>query len=113
MRAGRARWKVENETFNTLKNQGYQFEHNFGHGQQFLSALFATLMMLAFFVDQLQQFGCKLFQAVWHKLGSKQHLWERIRALFFDLPFLSMTQLYQALLYGYRIEGLIILHDTG
>ena len=23
MRAGRARWKVENETFNTLKNQGY------------------------------------------------------------------------------------------
>lgn len=113
MRAGRARWKVENETFNTLKNQGYQFEHNFGHGQQFLSLLFATLMMLAFFVDQLQQFGCNLFQAVWHKLGSKQHLWERIRALFFDLPFLSMTQLYQALLYGYRVEGLVILSDTG
>ncbi len=31
MQGGRARWKVENETFNTLKNQGYQFEHNFGH----------------------------------------------------------------------------------
>ena len=30
MRAGRARWKIENETFNTLKNQGYHFEHNFG-----------------------------------------------------------------------------------
>jgi len=28
MRAGRARWKIENETFNTLKNQGYQFEHS-------------------------------------------------------------------------------------
>ena len=28
MRASRARWKVENETFNTLKNQGYHFEHN-------------------------------------------------------------------------------------
>jgi hypothetical protein len=25
---GRARWKIENETFNTLKNQGYHFEHN-------------------------------------------------------------------------------------
>ena len=24
MRGGRARWKIENETFNTLKNQGYQ-----------------------------------------------------------------------------------------
>jgi len=23
MRAGRARWKIENETFNTLKNLGY------------------------------------------------------------------------------------------
>lgn len=30
MQGGRARWKVENETFNTLKNQGYQFEHSFG-----------------------------------------------------------------------------------
>ena len=30
MRAGRARWRIENETFNTLKNQGYHFEHNFG-----------------------------------------------------------------------------------
>jgi len=35
MRGGRARWKIENETFNTLKNQGYHYEHNFGHGQQF------------------------------------------------------------------------------
>src|SRR5215470_7396341 len=34
MRGGRARWKIENETFNTLKNQGYNFEHNYGHGEQ-------------------------------------------------------------------------------
>ncbi len=25
MRAGRARWRIENETFNTLKNQGCEF----------------------------------------------------------------------------------------
>ena len=30
MRGGRARWKIANETFNTLKNQGYNFEHNYG-----------------------------------------------------------------------------------
>lgn len=30
VRGGRARWHIENETFNTLKNQGYHFEHNFG-----------------------------------------------------------------------------------
>jgi hypothetical protein len=28
MRAGRSRWKIENEVFNTLKHQGYNFEHN-------------------------------------------------------------------------------------
>ena len=113
MRAGRARWKVENETFNTLKNQGYHWEHNFGHGDQFLSALFATLMMLAFRVDQLLQLASPLFQDLWHKLGSKRMLWQRIRALFFDLPFCSMTQVYQALLYGYRVETLVIFDDTG
>ena len=32
MRIGRSRWKGENEAFNTLKNQGYHFEHNCGHG---------------------------------------------------------------------------------
>src|SRR6266403_490071 len=44
MRGGRARWKIENETFNTLKNQGYNFEHNYGHGEQHLSVVFAMLM---------------------------------------------------------------------
>src|SRR5438128_3661818 len=45
MRGGRARWKIENETFNTLKNQGYNFEHNYGHGTQTLSVVFAIVMM--------------------------------------------------------------------
>ena len=35
-RGGRARWHIENETFNTLKNQDYHFEHNFGHGYKHL-----------------------------------------------------------------------------
>ena len=39
---GRARWKIENETFNTLKNQGYNFEHNYGHGKKNLSNLLAV-----------------------------------------------------------------------
>src|SRR2546426_10220309 len=55
MRGGRARWKIENETFNTLKNQGYNFDHNYGHGEQHLSVVLATLMMLAFLVDQKRQ----------------------------------------------------------
>lgn len=45
---GRARWKVENETFNVLKNNGYNLEHNFGHGKQTLASVFLTLNLLAF-----------------------------------------------------------------
>jgi hypothetical protein len=102
MRGGRARWKIENETFNTLKNQGYNFEHNYGHGTQNLSVVFATVMMLAFLVDQTQQLCCALFQAVWAKLGSKRLLWERMRALFYDYTLASMCQLFEALLYGFK-----------
>ncbi len=102
MRGGRARWKIENETFNTLKNQGYNFEHNYGHGEQHLSVVFAMLMMLAFLVDQTQQLCCALFQAVWAKLGSKRLLWERMRALFDDYALQSMQQLLETLLYGLK-----------
>jgi hypothetical protein len=45
---GRARWKIENETFNVLKNKGYTLEHSFGHGKQKLSAILVSLNRLAF-----------------------------------------------------------------
>ncbi len=112
MRGGRARWKIENETFNTLKNQGYNFEHNYGHGEHNLSVVFATLMMLAFLVDQTQQLCCALFQAVWAKLGSKRLLWERMRALFYDYALESMRQLLQALFYGVKKPTPIFAVDS-
>ena len=59
---GRARWKIENETFNTLKNQGYHFEHNFGHGYKNLSVVYMMLMFLAFLMDQILQLSCHFFQ---------------------------------------------------
>jgi len=108
MRGGRARWKIENETFNTLKNQGYHFEHNFGHGQKNLSVVFAVLMMLAFLVDQVQQMACALFQAVLNKKRSRKRVWEHMRALFKTLEFKSMEQLFQAILYGYKAQVVIL-----
>jgi hypothetical protein len=112
MRGGRARWKIENETFNTLKNQGYNFEHNYGHGTQNLSVVFATVMMLAFLVDQTQQLCCAVFQAVWAKLGSKRLLWERMRALFYDYALTSMCQLFEALLYGFKRSSPLVTLDS-
>ena len=112
MRGGRARWKIENETFNTLKNQGYNFEHNYGHGEQHLSVVFAVLMMLAFLVDQAQQLCCALFQAVWAKLGSKRLRWERMRALFYTYHLNSMRPLFEALFYGFEKSRPILSIDS-
>lgn len=44
----RARWKIENESFNVMKNHGYELEHNFGHGETFLAMTLAALNLLAF-----------------------------------------------------------------
>jgi len=82
MLAGRKRWAIENETFNTLKNQGYNFEHNYGHGSKNLATNFAYLMMLAFLVDQVQEMCCSLFQKVLAKLDRKKYLWYEIRKFF-------------------------------
>ena len=112
MRGGRARWKIENETFNTLKNQGYHFEHNYGLGKKNLSLVFAMLIMLAFLVDQTQQLSCNLFRAVWRKQRSKRALWERMRSLFKEFAFESMEMLYKAILYGVKYQPPIILYDT-
>jgi hypothetical protein len=45
---GRARWKIENEGFNLLKNNGYHMQHNFGHGCDGLSNTLMTLNLIAF-----------------------------------------------------------------
>lgn len=50
VKSGRARWKIENEHNNTLKNQGYLLEHNFGHGHRFLAMTLVTMIFLSFFL---------------------------------------------------------------
>jgi hypothetical protein len=94
MKGGRARWKIENETFNTLKNLGYNFEHNYGHGEKFLSTNLCLLMLLAFFVDQIQGMTCSLFRSVKKQAGSFQALWEKLRVLFEFVEWSSWESLY-------------------
>lgn len=98
MRGARARWKIENETFNTLKNQGYHFEHNFGLGKKHLSEVFVYLMMLAFLIDQILQLCCPLFQAAWKRYRTKRSLWEKVRSKFNEFYIESMEDLYRSLL---------------
>lgn len=81
MRAGRSRWRIENETFNTIKNQGYNFEHNYGHGNKNLCSVFGMLMMLAFLMDQVQLLCCSQFQIIRQKFTWRS-LFEKNRVLF-------------------------------
>ena len=87
-------------------------DSNYGHGEQNLSVVFATIMMLAFLVDQTQQLCCALFRAVWANLGSKRLLWERMRALFYGYHLQSMRELLEALFYGYERHRPILITDT-
>ncbi len=102
VRAGRSRWKIENETFNTLKNSGYNLGHNYGLGKKNLSAIFTILMMLTFLIDQIQQMSCWLFQEAWHKAKSKRHLWECMRGFFNNFRVDSMETIYRAIAFGFE-----------
>lgn len=77
--AGRCRWKIENECFNTLKNQGYSIEHNYGHGKKNLSYNMYLLTLLAFYFHQIFELTDGAYQACRKKLGSKRFMWEKFR----------------------------------
>jgi hypothetical protein len=100
MRGGRARWRIENETFNTLKNQGYHFEHNFGHGKKNLSSVMAHLMLLSFLIDQVQALACDMFQRAVVGSKGKKRFWFRIRAVFTEMYVSSWEDIYLAFIYG-------------
>ncbi|MCP4089031.1 MAG: transposase [Gammaproteobacteria bacterium] len=112
MRAGRARWKIENETFNTLKNQGYHFEHNFGHGNKHLATVFSHLMMLAFLVDQIQQRCCQLFKLALKVAERKRYFWRKIRQMFDGFQIDSWEALLSAIAYGYERRAPEVLNTS-
>ena len=99
VKGGRARWKIENETFNTLKNQGYHIEHNFGHGQQNLSMIFFTLNLLAFYVHQILELTDRLYHQVrYTKFTSRKEYWNQLRCTIRILIFPRWESLLQFIL---------------
>jgi hypothetical protein len=96
--SGRARWKIENENNNTLKTKGYRFEHNFGHGQQYLSSLLATLIILAYLVHTLLDLMDDKFCLLRQKLPSRKRLFEDMKALTTYLCFESWEHLLDFML---------------
>jgi hypothetical protein len=94
---GRARWKIENGSFNVLKTQGYHLEHSFGHGKQNLAALLVTLNLLAFAFHTV----CDLGESVWRlarsKAGSRTRFFSRLAAITEFLVFQTWEELLETL----------------
>jgi len=96
VKAGRARWKIENETFNTLKNQGYHLEHNFGHGHKNLSMIFFMINLVAFYVHQILDLTDPLYQKVrYTKFTSRKEFWNQLRCTIRILIFPHWQSLMQ------------------
>lgn len=100
--AGRSRWKIENENNNTLKTKGYHFEHNYGHGKQFLSSLLASLIILAFLVHTVLEWMDGQYQLLRQKLPSRRRLFNDIRTLTSYLCFNSWTALMTFMLQSFE-----------
>lgn len=109
VKGARCRWKIENETFNTLKNQGYNFEHNFGHGNNNLSAVMVYLMMIAFAIDQVQEHTSKYFELALKKEGRKLYLWNKIKRIFLEFIIDSWETLYRVIIEPLKIDAKSLL----
>ena len=93
VRGGRARWKIENEGFNTLKNHGYHLEHNFGHGKNNLSEALFLLNLLAFFFHQIFELTDLLSQSARAEFSARVEFWNAIRSVFRFFFFKSWEQI--------------------
>jgi Transposase DDE domain len=78
---GRARWKIENETFNVLKNNGYNLEHNFGHGKKTLASVLVTLNLLAFAFHTAAYLGVLAWRTAVVARGPTYRFFEHLRTI--------------------------------
>jgi hypothetical protein len=97
---GRARWKIENETFNVLKNNGYNLEHNFGHGKDNLATILVALNLLAFAIHTVCDIGDELWRATRQKLGPRYNFFGKLAAITTYLIFPSWDDLLLTLAFA-------------
>lgn len=101
--AGRSRWKIENENNNTLKTKGYHFEHNFGHGKKNLSAVLATLILLAFLFHTILEYFDQCYRLLRDALSTRKTFFDDIRALTRYICFENWRQMLEFMLKGLEI----------
>ena len=97
----RARWKIENESFNVLKNHGYHLEHNFGHGKQYLAQVFVTLNLLAFAFHTALDSVEELWQQARAALGTRRGFFSDLHTITAYLLFADWRSLCWAMVQGH------------
>jgi len=102
--AGRTRWKVENENNNTLKTKGYNLEHNFGHGKQYLSSFLATLNILSLLFHTLLERLDQKYKLLRSHLPTRKTFFDDLRALTRYLYFDSWEHLLTFMLQGLELD---------
>ena len=98
--SGRARWKIENETFNTLKNRGYNLEHSFGHGKKHLAATLVALNLLAFAIHTVCDIGDELWRKARQILGPRYNFFNKLSSITAFLIFPSWQDLLLTLAFA-------------
>jgi len=101
--AGRARWKIENENNNVLKNRGYHLEHNFGHGKQHLASLLMTMNLLAFGLHTLLELTEESYRLIRSAVGARRKFFQHLEALTTYLYFENWERLMDFMMRGLEV----------
>ena len=96
--AGRARWKIENETFNVLKSSAHNLEHNFGHGKKTLASILATLNLLAFAFHTVSQLCVLAWRTALAARGARYRFFEHLRTITAYIVFSDWPHLLQSII---------------
>jgi hypothetical protein len=94
---GRARWKIENETFNVLKTNGYNLGHNFGHGKKTLASVLVTLNLLAFAFHTAAYLAVLAWRAAVIARGPTYRFFEHLRTITAYVVFQDWSHLLQSI----------------
>ena len=92
---GRARWKIENEHHNVLKNRGYNLEHNFGHGSQHAADIFFLLNLLSLQFHTILEYCDLEYQMTYTTFPARVAFFESLRVLIRRRYFVSWVEFLQ------------------
>jgi hypothetical protein len=78
--AGRLRWKIENEGFNTQKNQGYELKHKFARKDYRAMKNYYQCLQIAHIINQLLVLSIT-FQSLLTGKTTIKHIWKNLQSL--------------------------------